>query len=86
MTVPIQRVANFLSMGVLTRYSTPQPASANRILIDYGASKAAMVAIVKALLRKHGGDYVLVKSVLPGLVHTPVWERAAIEIGQGCQV
>jgi 3-oxoacyl-[acyl-carrier protein] reductase len=49
-------------------------------LIDYAATKAAMIAAGKALARKYGADNVLVNSVLPGLIHTPMWERAATEI------
>ena len=52
----------------------------NAALIDYGATKAAMVAMGKALARKYGADNVLVNSVLPGLIHTPMWERAAGEV------
>ena len=51
-------------------------------LIDYGASKAAMVATGKALAGKYGADNVLVNSVLPGLIHTAMWERAADEIAE----
>ena len=49
-------------------------------LIDYAAAKAALVATAKALARRYGRDGVLVNSVLPGLIHTPMWERAAAEI------
>ena len=52
----------------------------NAALIDYGASKAAMIALGKALARKYGADNILVNSVLPGLIHTPMWERAAGEV------
>jgi NAD(P)-dependent dehydrogenase (short-subunit alcohol dehydrogenase family) len=52
----------------------------NAALIDYGATKAAMVAMGKALARKYGADGVLVNSILPGLIHTPMWERAAGEV------
>ena len=52
----------------------------NAALIDYGASKAAMIAMGKALARKYGADNILVNSVLPGLIHTPMWERAAGEV------
>ncbi len=51
-------------------------------LIDYAATKAAMVATGKALAGKYGRDGVLVNSVLPGLIHTAMWERAAGEIGE----
>ena len=52
----------------------------NPALIDYSATKAAMIATGKALARKYGPDNVLVNSVLPGLIHTPMWERAAGEV------
>lgn len=51
-------------------------------LVDYSASKAALVAVGKALARKYGADGVLVNSVLPGLIHTPMWDRAADEIAR----
>ena len=49
-------------------------------LIDYGATKAAMISMAKSLARKYGADGVLVNSILPGLIHTAMWERAATEI------
>ena len=54
----------------------------NAALIDYGATKAAMISISKSLSRKYGADGVLVNSVLPGLIHTAMWERAATEIAE----
>ena len=54
----------------------------NAALIDYAATKAAMVATGKALARKYGADNVLVNSVLPGLIHTSMWERAAGEVAE----
>lgn len=52
----------------------------NAALIDYGATKAAMISISKSLSKKYGADGVLVNSILPGLIHTAMWERAATEI------
>jgi len=49
-------------------------------LVDYAASKAALVSVAKSLARRYGRDNVLVNSVLPGLIRTPMWERAANEI------
>ena len=49
-------------------------------LIDYGATKAALISFSKSLARKYGRDGVLVNSALPGLIHTAMWERAAGEI------
>tara|TARA_B100000949_G_C13941428_1_gene308949 strand:- start:175 stop:573 length:399 start_codon:yes stop_codon:yes gene_type:complete len=54
----------------------------NASLIDYGATKAAMVSISKSLSKKYGSDGVLINSVLPGLIHTAMWERAAKEIAE----
>jgi NAD(P)-dependent dehydrogenase (short-subunit alcohol dehydrogenase family) len=49
-------------------------------LIDYAATKSAMIATGKALSKKYGADNVLVNSVLPGLIHTDMWERTATEV------
>lgn len=54
----------------------------NPALVDYAASKAAMVAVGAALAKKYGADGVLVNSVLPGLIRTPMWERTADEVAQ----
>ena len=49
-------------------------------LIDYGATTAAMISMSKSLGRKYGADGGLINSVMPGLIHTAMWERAATEI------
>jgi 3-oxoacyl-[acyl-carrier protein] reductase len=54
---------------------TPAPA-----LIDYAATKAALVSVAKSLARKYGPDGILVNSVLPGLIRTDMWERTAAEL------
>lgn len=54
----------------------------NAALIDYGATKAAMISISKSLSKKYGADGVLTNSILPGLIHTDMWERAATEIAE----
>ena len=36
----------------------------------------------KSLARKYGRDGVLINSVLPGLIHTAMWERAAGKIAE----
>lgn len=66
--------------GRVVMVSTTSAKYPNPALIDYAASKAAMIATAKGLARKYGADGVLVNSVLPGLVRTPMWERAAGEI------
>jgi NAD(P)-dependent dehydrogenase (short-subunit alcohol dehydrogenase family) len=52
----------------------------NPALIDYAASKAALIATASALSKKYGPDGVTVNSVLPGLIRTPMWERTAEEV------
>jgi len=54
----------------------------NAALIDYGATKAAMISISKSLAKKYGSDGVLINSVLPGLIHTAMWKKAANEIAK----
>jgi 3-oxoacyl-[acyl-carrier protein] reductase len=57
----------------------------NAALIDYAASKAALVATASALSKKYAADGVLVNSVLPGLIRTPMWERTAAEVAAATQ-
>ena len=56
--------------------------SPNAALIDYAATKAAMVATAKALAGKYGTDNVLTNTIIPGLIRTDMWERAAAEIAE----
>ncbi|WP_419853606.1 SDR family NAD(P)-dependent oxidoreductase [Candidatus Poriferisodalis sp.] len=56
--------------------------SPNAALIDYAATKAAMVATAKALAGKYGADNVLTNTIIPGLIRTDMWERAAAEIAE----
>jgi 3-oxoacyl-[acyl-carrier protein] reductase len=51
-------------------------------LIDYAATKAAMIAVSKALATRYARDGILANAVLPGLIRTPMWERAATEIAE----
>jgi 3-oxoacyl-[acyl-carrier protein] reductase len=68
--------------GRIVMVSTGAAKNPDASLVDYAASKAAMVSVAKSLARKYGADNVLVNSVLPGLVRTAMWERAASEIAQ----
>jgi len=52
----------------------------NPALVDYAATKAALVSISASLSKKYSADGVLVNSVLPGLIRTDMWERTAEEI------
>ncbi len=54
----------------------------NAALIDYAATKAGMIATAKALSKKYAADNVLFNSVLPGLIRTDMWERAAQEVAE----
>jgi NAD(P)-dependent dehydrogenase (short-subunit alcohol dehydrogenase family) len=66
--------------GRVIMISTGAAKYPNPALIDYSASKAALVATAKALATKYGADGVLVNSILPGLIRTAMWERTAEEV------
>lgn len=68
--------------GRVVMISTVGALYPNAALIDYAATKAAMISTGKALATKYGRDGVLVNSVLPGLIHTSMWERAAGELAE----
>jgi 3-oxoacyl-[acyl-carrier protein] reductase len=68
--------------GRIVMVSSPAAFYPNAATIDYAATKAAMVATAKALANKYGRDGILVNTVHPGLIHTPMWERAATELAE----
>lgn len=68
--------------GRVVMISTVGALYPNAALIDYAATKAAMISTAKALASKYGRDGVLVNSVLPGLIHTAMWDRAAGELAE----
>ena len=75
--LPAMRAAGWGRVIMMASAAAKTPGAA---LIDYGATKAAMVATSTALARKYAADGVLVNAVLPGRIRTPMWERAAGEI------
>jgi 3-oxoacyl-[acyl-carrier protein] reductase len=46
-------------------------------MIDYNATKAAVISVTKTLADELAKDNVLVNAVCPGPVHTPLWDNAA---------
>lgn len=68
--------------GRIVMISTVGALYPNAALIDYAATKAAMISTGKALAGKYGRDGVLVNSILPGLIHTAMWDRAAGELAE----
>ena len=46
-------------------------------LVDYQAAKAAMLAFSKTMSIDLAPDNILVNSVCPALIHTPLWDRLA---------
>ncbi len=72
--------------GRIVMVSSAAAKMPNAALIDYGAGKAALLATAKALSRRYGPDGVLVNTVLPGLIRTPMWDQAAAEIAAAREV
>ena len=77
--IPAMREAGW---GRIVMVSSPAAFYPNPATVDYAATKAAMVATAKALANKYGRDGILVNTVHPGLIHTPMWERAATELAE----
>ena len=46
-------------------------------MIDYNATKAAVISLTKTLADELAKDNVLINAVCPGPVHTPLWDNAA---------
>ncbi len=51
---------------------TPPP-----LLVDYNSAKEAMLAFTKTISSELAADKILVNSVCPALIHSPLWERMA---------
>lgn len=77
--LPAMRAQKWGRIVMISTVGALYPSAA---LIDYAATKAAMISTAKALATKYGRDGVLVNSVLPGLVHTAMWDRAASELAE----
>jgi NAD(P)-dependent dehydrogenase (short-subunit alcohol dehydrogenase family) len=75
--VPAMRAQRWGRVIMIASSAAKYPDAA---IIDYAASKAAMIATARALARKYAADSVLINSVLPGLIDTSMWERASAEI------
>jgi 3-oxoacyl-[acyl-carrier protein] reductase len=46
-------------------------------LVDYEAAKAGMLSFSKSMANELAGDKILVNSICPALIHTPLWDRLA---------
>jgi 3-oxoacyl-[acyl-carrier protein] reductase len=46
-------------------------------LVDYEAAKAALLCFSKSMATELAGDNILVNSVCPALIRTPLWDRLA---------
>lgn len=77
--IPHMRKQNWGRIVMVASVAAFYPKAA---LIDYAATKAAMVATAKGLAGKYGPDGVLINTVVPGRVRTDMWERAAGEMAE----
>jgi 3-oxoacyl-[acyl-carrier protein] reductase len=77
--LPAMRAQRWGRIVMIATAAAKYPGAA---LVDYAATKAAMLATAKALARKYAADNVLINSILPGRIRTPMWERAAAEIAE----
>ena len=68
--------------GRVVMISTMAARYPNAAVIDYAASKAALVATAKALARRYAIDGVLVNSVLPGRIRTPMWDDGVAQVAK----
>ena len=46
-------------------------------MVDYEAAKAGLLAFAKTMASELAGDKILVNTVCPALIHTPLWDRLA---------
>jgi len=54
-------------------------------LVDYLATKAALISFSKSMALKLIGDHIRVNCVCPGRIDTPLWQRAAKKLTDGSE-
>ena len=80
LALPLMAARGTGRVVIVSSVSAKQPSAANAA---YGATKTAQVALVRAFAEAYASAGVVVNSVLPGPVDTPLWRRANAEIGLG---
>ena len=63
--------------GRIVNISTVGAHSPTVGMVDYEAAKAAMLAFAKTMANELASDKILVNTVCPALIHTPLWDRLA---------
>jgi 3-oxoacyl-[acyl-carrier protein] reductase len=63
--------------GRIINISTVGAHSPNLGVVDYNAAKAAMLTFSKTMASELAADNILVNSVCPALIQTPLWDRLA---------
>ena len=74
LAIPLMRAQNWGRVINLSSIFGKQPGAG---MIDYNATKAAVISLTKTLADELAADNVLVNAVCPGPVHTPLWDNAA---------
>ena len=49
-------------------------------MVDYEAAKAGLLAFAKTMANELAADGILVNTVCPALIHTPLWDRLADQV------
>jgi NAD(P)-dependent dehydrogenase (short-subunit alcohol dehydrogenase family) len=49
-------------------------------MADYEAAKAGLLAFAKAMASELAADGILVNTICPALIHTPLWDRLADQV------
>jgi 3-oxoacyl-[acyl-carrier protein] reductase len=63
--------------GRIINMSTVSGRTPSPILPDYNSAKAAMLAFSKTMSFELAPDNILVNSVCPAFIHSPLWDRLA---------
>lgn len=74
LAIPLMRAQSWGRVINLSSIFGKQPGAG---MIDYNATKAAVISLTKTLADELAADNVLVNAVCPGPVHTPLWDNAA---------
>jgi 3-oxoacyl-[acyl-carrier protein] reductase len=63
--------------GRIINLSTVSAHTPMGFMVDYNSAKAALLAFTKTMSFELASDKILVNSVCPAVIHSPLWERSA---------
>ena len=72
--------------GKIINIASASARTASMMLVCYATAKAGVVHYTRLLARELAGDNINVNCVCPGIIYTPLWEKAAAKLTEVLQI